>query len=68
MLIIPAVDIKQGICVRLKRGNPEDITVYYNNPLDAVKRWVDSGARLIHIVDLDGALIGRMQNIKIITP
>lgn len=66
MLIIPAVDIKDGKCVRLIRGEPKNLTIYYNNPLDAVKRWVDAGAKLIHIVDLDGALTGKMLNLKII--
>lgn len=62
MLIIPAVDIKGGRCVRLLRGRAEEETVYFDDPLDAARNWIEGGAELIHVVDLDGALSGRITN------
>ncbi len=59
MLIIPAIDIKDGRCVRLYQGDMDQETVYYSQPLDAARRLVDEGARLIHVVDLNGAVEGR---------
>lgn len=53
--VIPAVDISGGRCVRLKRGRIEDVTVYYNDPLEAAKRWEGEGAELLHVIDLDAA-------------
>ncbi len=55
MLIIPAIDIKQGRCVRLQQGNMDLETKYSDNPLEIALKWESSGAELIHIVDLDGA-------------
>lgn len=66
MLIIPAIDIKDGKCVRLKQGKMDQETIYSDNPLDMAKRWRDMGAGLIHLVDLDGAISGRPVNKKII--
>ena len=66
MKIYPAVDIKDGACVRLKQGLADDKTVYYKNPVDAAKFFADSGSDRIHVVDLDGAFDGRMRNLKII--
>ncbi len=66
MLIIPAIDIKDGKCVRLKQGKMDQETVYSDNPLDMAKRWREMGAGLIHLVDLDGAVSGRPVNKKII--
>ena len=66
MLIIPAIDIKGGKCVRLKQGRMDQETIYSDNPLDVAKRWKEIGAGLIHIVDLDGAVLGRPANKKII--
>lgn len=66
MLIIPAIDIKDGKCVRLKQGRMDQETVYSDSPLDMAKRWRDMGAGLIHLVDLDGAVSGRPVNKKII--
>ena len=60
MIIIPAVDIKGGRCVRLLRGRAEDETVYFDNLLDAALKWIKGGAELIHVVDLDGAFSGQM--------
>jgi phosphoribosylformimino-5-aminoimidazole carboxamide ribotide isomerase len=58
MLVIPAIDIKDGRCVRLFQGEMDQETVYFENPLDAAKHWVHEGATLIHIVDLNGAVEG----------
>ena len=66
MLIIPAIDIKQGRCVRLRQGRMNEETVYGENPLEMAKRWVQAGARRLHIVDLDGASGGKPQNADII--
>lgn len=66
MIIYPAVDIKDGKCVRLRQGAAEDKTVYYQNPVDAAKAFVDAGSHFIHVVDLDGAFEGSMKNLKTI--
>ncbi|HYQ97287.1 MAG TPA: HisA/HisF-related TIM barrel protein, partial [Candidatus Nitrosocosmicus sp.] len=59
MIIIPAIDIKHGRCVRLFQGEMEQETVYFEDPLEAARHWLDEGASIIHIVDLDGAVEGR---------
>ena len=66
MLLIPAIDIKDGRCVRLRQGRMDQETVYGENPLEMAKRWIDAGARRLHIVDLDGAIAGRPENADII--
>ncbi|HSR62327.1 MAG TPA: 1-(5-phosphoribosyl)-5-[(5-phosphoribosylamino)methylideneamino]imidazole-4-carboxamide isomerase [Gammaproteobacteria bacterium] len=66
MLLIPAIDIKNGRCVRLRQGRMDDETIYGENPLDMAKRWIDGGARRLHIVDLDGAIAGKPENADII--
>ncbi len=53
MLIIPAIDLKDGQCVRLKQGLMEDATVFNNSPADQAKAWLDQGARRLHLVDLN---------------
>ncbi len=58
MLIIPAIDLKNGQCVRLRRGVMDDATVYSDDPVDMARKWVKQGARRLHIVDLDGAISG----------
>ncbi len=58
MLIIPAIDLKDGRCVRLYQGDMDKETVYYENPLDAARHWVEQGATLLHVVDLNGAVAG----------
>jgi len=65
MLIIPAVDIMKGMCVRLVKGSPLKMKVYSDDPLKMTKRWADEGAELIHLVDLDAAL-GMGQNTEVI--
>ena len=59
MLIIPAIDIKDGRCVRLFQGEMDKETVYFEHPLDAARHWATEGAKLIHIVDLNGAVEGQ---------
>lgn len=59
MLIIPAIDIKDGRCVRLYQGDMDKDTVYYDSPLEAAKHWAEQGAELLHVVDLNGAVEGR---------
>ncbi|MBM2829605.1 MAG: 1-(5-phosphoribosyl)-5-[(5-phosphoribosylamino) methylideneamino]imidazole-4-carboxamide isomerase [Gammaproteobacteria bacterium] len=66
MLLIPAIDIKDGRCVRLRQGRMDEETIYSENPLDMAKRWIEAGARRLHIVDLDGAIAGRPENADII--
>jgi phosphoribosylformimino-5-aminoimidazole carboxamide ribotide isomerase len=64
MLIIPAIDIKDGRCVRLFQGEMDKETVYFENPIDAARHWVSEGATFIHIVDLNGAVEGRPAHTK----
>lgn len=66
MLLIPAIDLKDGKCVRLRQGRMEDDTVFSDNPVEVAGRWVDAGARRIHLVDLDGAFAGKPRNAEII--
>jgi phosphoribosylformimino-5-aminoimidazole carboxamide ribotide isomerase len=66
MLIIPAVDIRAGRCVRLLHGELEKETVYYGDPLEAALRWEQEGAGRLHLVDLDGAFAGEMRNAAVI--
>lgn len=66
MNIYPAVDIKEGKCVRLSQGDFSKETVYFEDPADAAKHWQSQRAQWIHIVDLDGAKTGRPVNIDII--
>ena len=62
MLLIPAIDIKDGKCVRLRQGRMEDATVFIDDPVEAAVRWVTAGARRLHIIDLDGASTGKPVN------
>jgi len=66
MLLIPAIDLKEGKCVRLRQGRMDDETVYSNNPIEVAERWVKAGAKRLHIVDLDGAVSGAPVNAQII--
>ena len=59
MLIIPAIDIKDGRCVRLFQGDMDKETVYFESPLEAARHWAGEGATFLHIVDLNGAVEGR---------
>ena len=62
MLIIPAIDLKDGKCVRLKQGLMEESTIFSENPGEVAKQWVDLGARRLHLVDLNGAFAGKPVN------
>ena len=62
MLIIPAIDLKNGACVRLRQGRMEDATVYSDDPVATATRWVEAGAKRLHVVDLDGAFAGKPEN------
>jgi phosphoribosylformimino-5-aminoimidazole carboxamide ribotide isomerase len=58
MLVIPAIDLKNGSCVRLVQGRKTDVTIYDEDPVHVAKQFADAGARMIHVVDLDGAFRG----------
>jgi phosphoribosylformimino-5-aminoimidazole carboxamide ribotide isomerase len=62
MLVIPAIDLKEGKCVRLRQGNMDESTVFGDDPVEMARRWVDAGAERLHVVDLDGAVAGRPRN------
>ncbi len=62
MLIIPAIDLKDGKCVRLKQGAMDKVTVFSDDPLAMARQWLDLGARRLHVVDLNGAAAGRLKN------
>ncbi len=66
MLIIPAIDLRHGKCVRLLQGRPEDETVFSDDPVAMAMRWQNEGAELLHLVDLDGAFNGVQRNLSII--
>lgn len=67
MLLIPAIDIKNGQCVRLQQGDlKNNITVYSSDPVAIARQWADQGAELLHIVDLDGAATGKPVNAALI--
>jgi len=67
LLIIPAIDIKDGKCVRLAQGDFQRVTCYSDNPVDVARLWAQKGARLIHVVDLDGSVAGIPVNADVIT-
>jgi len=58
MLLLPAIDLKDGQCVRLRQGRMEDTTVFSDSPVDTATRWVNAGAKRLHLVDLNGAFDG----------
>jgi phosphoribosylformimino-5-aminoimidazole carboxamide ribotide isomerase len=62
MILIPAIDIKDGKCVRLRQGRMDDETIFSDDPVAVADRWVEAGARRLHIVDLDGAIAGAPVN------
>ena len=62
MLIIPAIDLKDGACVRLRQGRMDDSTVFGDDPVAMAARWVEEGARRLHLVDLNGAFAGEPVN------
>jgi len=66
LLIIPAIDLKDGRCVRLQQGKMESATVFSDDPVKMARHWMEQGARRLHIVDLNGAIAGRPKNEKVI--
>ena len=62
MLLIPAIDLKDGRCVRLRQGDLQDVTVFSEDPGAMASHWVEQGARRLHLVDLNGAVAGRPKN------
>jgi phosphoribosylformimino-5-aminoimidazole carboxamide ribotide isomerase len=66
MIIIPAIDLKNGKCVRLKQGRMDSSTTFNENPVDQAMKWQDMGAKKIHIVDLDGSIGGLPKNLSLI--
>jgi phosphoribosylformimino-5-aminoimidazole carboxamide ribotide isomerase len=66
MLLIPAIDLKDGKCVRLRQGRMEDETVFSDDPVAMAGRWIAAGARRLHIVDLNGAFAGHPRNAPVV--
>lgn len=64
MFIIPAIDLKDGLCVRLLQGKKDEVTVYSDDPALTAMRWESYGTKLLHIVDLDGAFSGSQMNFE----
>lgn len=62
MLLIPAIDLKDGRCVRLRQGDLDDATVFSEEPAEMASQWLDLGARRLHLVDLNGAIAGKPKN------
>ena len=62
MLLIPAIDLKDGRCVRLRQGDMDDATVFSEDPAATARRWLELGARRLHLVDLNGAFAGKPKN------
>jgi phosphoribosylformimino-5-aminoimidazole carboxamide ribotide isomerase len=67
VVLYPAIDIRGGHAVRLERGEYGRETVYDADPVDAARRWVEQGARCLHVVDLDGARFGEPQNLELVS-
>ena len=66
MILIPAIDLKDGKCVRLRQGRMEDETIFSDSPVDVATRWVNEGATRLHLVDLDGAFAGEPVNAGVV--
>jgi len=66
MLLIPAIDLKDGKCVRLRQGRMDDETIFADDPLAMAQRWVDAGAQRLHLIDLNGAFAGKPMNADVI--
>ncbi len=66
MLLIPAIDLKDGKCVRLKQGRMDEVTVFSDDPVAMARHWADLGCRRLHLVDLDGAFAGEPRNRRLI--
>ena len=66
LLVIPAIDLKDGKCVRLKQGRMDQNTVYSDDPVEVAGRWVAAGAKRLHVVDLNGAFAGKPVNAEVV--
>ena len=66
MIVIPAIDIQGGRCVQLRQGVEDSASVYGDDPAAMARRWVDAGARRLHVVDLDGAFAGEPVNVELV--
>jgi phosphoribosylformimino-5-aminoimidazole carboxamide ribotide isomerase len=66
MLLIPAIDLKDGRCVRLRQGDLQDATIFSEDPVTVAEQWYDQGARRLHLVDLNGAVAGKPKNEDVI--
>ncbi|MGB4592162.1 MAG: 1-(5-phosphoribosyl)-5-[(5-phosphoribosylamino)methylideneamino]imidazole-4-carboxamide isomerase [Coriobacteriia bacterium] len=66
MIVFPAIDILDGKAVRLRQGQLDAVTVYNDDPVDQARQWIDQGAEWLHVVDLDGAVLGEPKNIAIV--
>ena len=66
MLVVPAIDLKDGLCVRLYKGNMKEVTVYSKDPCEVALKWEQMGAKYLHLVDLDGAVAGSPKNLNAI--
>ncbi|MDR5659752.1 1-(5-phosphoribosyl)-5-[(5-phosphoribosylamino)methylideneamino]imidazole-4-carboxamide isomerase [Serpentinicella sp. ANB-PHB4] len=66
MLVYPAIDIKDGKCVRLTQGKKDEETIYFEKPEDVAQQWESKGAKILHVVDLDGAFDGVSKNLPVI--
>ncbi|MBC7266013.1 MAG: 1-(5-phosphoribosyl)-5-[(5-phosphoribosylamino)methylideneamino]imidazole-4-carboxamide isomerase [Coriobacteriia bacterium] len=66
MIVFPAIDILDGKVVRLRQGRLDAVTVYNDDPVDQAKRWIDQGAEWLHVVDLDGAVLGEPANLGVV--
>jgi phosphoribosylformimino-5-aminoimidazole carboxamide ribotide isomerase len=64
--LIPAIDLKAGQCVRLKQGDMDQVTTFSTDPASVARQWIDQGAQRLHLVDLDGALVGQPRNLSVI--
>jgi phosphoribosylformimino-5-aminoimidazole carboxamide ribotide isomerase len=66
LIVLPAIDLKQGCCVRLRQGRADDATVYPGDPADVARRWCEEGAQALHVVDLDGAFAGEPRHLELV--
>jgi phosphoribosylformimino-5-aminoimidazole carboxamide ribotide isomerase len=66
VLLIPAIDLKDGRCVRLRQGRMDEVTVFSDDPVAMARHWAEAGCRRLHLVDLDGAFAGRPRNEDVI--
>ena len=66
MLLIPAIDLKDGKCVRLRQGRRDETTVFSDDPVAVANRWAEAGAERLHVIDLDGAASGKPENMHLV--